>query len=590
MTGEPAVAPDYDGRNGVGDFARVWGRALNSADYVPLLPAERSKVATALTARLAAALSAEPFDADRLARVGQRVGADLVSCGYAMPEVLSRTVTLMHTRLPIDLGLDGIAAARVTALVEAVVAGFVAAVRDRTLDAQDAVRLAAMTAQSRAEQALRASEARFRKFATQDALTALPNATLFTERLSDRLVSAEAGSRLAVCCIGLDRFASVNDSLGHDVGDRLLRAAAERLQYLPDEPGHLVARLDSDQFAVLVEETTCAEDAIKIIDLALAALAEPFHLDGTELPMTASAGIVEANAAGTDPADLVRAAQIALHWAKADGRACARLFEPERSAQDVARYRLSAAMPGALRRGELVLHYQPLVALATGQLVGVEALVRWHHPERGLLEAGEFIGLAEDTGLIVALGTHLLTDACRQAAQWQQLVADPPYVSVNLAPGQLQHPGVVGWVAEILDRSGLAPHRLQLELTERAVIDVAGATARTLAALAGLGVKIALDDFGVGYSNLTCLRALPLHRIKLDRTFIKPPRRAQARHQEFLAATVSLVRTLGLNITAEGIENAAQARRMRNAGCDTGQGWYLGRPVPADEITRAIHP
>jgi diguanylate cyclase (GGDEF)-like protein len=575
---------------GVRELARVWERALNSADYVPLRPAERTTIATSLAEQLAAALSAEPFDTGRIARAGRRIGADLVAHGYTAPEVLGRTVTLMHTRLADDLGLAGDAAVRVTALVEAVTAGFVAAVRDRTLDAQDSVRLAAMSAQARAERALRVSEARFRQFATHDALTGLPNRTLFTQWLDDRLAASTAGSRLAICCIDLDGFAAVNGSLGHDVGDRLLRAAADRLHGLATNSGHLVARFDSDQFALLIEHTTGAEDAIKVADRALSALAEPFHLDGSELPVAASAGIVERSAVNGDPGDMIRAAQIALRWAKADGRACWRLFEPERSAADAARYRLSAAMPAALRRGEFTLYYQPLIDLASGKLVGVEALVRWRHPERGLLDAGEFIGLAEDTGLIVRLDAQSLTQACRQAACWQTLTPDPPYVSVNLAPRQLQRPGIVGWIAEVLDRTELAPQRLQLELTERAVIDVGGGLAKTLHALADLGVRIAIDDFGVGYANLTCLRTLPVHRLKLDRTLTTRPRRADARHDQFLAATARLGRTLGLTVTAEGIETADQARRMRAAGCDTGQGWYLGRPVPADQIARVIRP
>jgi diguanylate cyclase (GGDEF)-like protein len=439
---------------------------------------------------------------------------------------------------------------------------------------------------------LRAGEARFRHFASYDALTGLPNRTLFAERLGGRLAAATAGYRLAVCCLDLDRFAAVNDSLGHDVGDRLLAVVADRLRRLTTASGHLVARFDGDQFAILIEETSCAEDAIKVADRALAALREPFSFDGTELPISASAGIVERPAAGGDAADLVRAAQIALHWAKADGRGCWRVFEPDRSAEDAARYRLSAAMPAALRRGEFTLYYQPLVALADQRLVGAEALIRWRHPRRGLLTAGQFIGLAEDAGLIVPLGERLLEHACRQAAQWQDAVADPPYVSVNLGPRHLEHPGVVGFVAEILDRTGLAPHLLQLEVTERTVIDVAGEISQTLAALADLGVRIALDDFGVGYCNLASLRTLPIHGIKLDRTFTaRPPRAGDTlRDDEFLAATVRLGRTLGLAVTAEGIETAAHADRMRAAGCDTGQGWYLGRPAPADQITRAIHP
>ena len=563
---------------GVTAFARAWASALDAADYVPALPSTRSALVTALAERVAAALSAEPVDP----RTGHRIGADLVATGYASPEALGRTITVMYTR-------SGAPAARVSALAEAVVAGFVAAVHDRALDAQEAVRVAAMTAQARAEQALRAGEARFREFATHDALTGLPNRTLFTQRLNERLAAGGDGSRVGMCCLDLDRFAAVNDSLGHRVGDRLLVAAADRLRRLTANAGHLVARFDSDQFAILVEETTCAEDAAKVADRALSVLAEPFYLDGTELPLTASAGVVEREAHGADSAELIRTAQIALHWAKADGRARWRLFDPERGAREAARYRLSAAIPAGLRHGEFTLHYQPLVGLADGRLVGVEALARWQHGALGLLDAGAFIGLAEDTGLIVPLSTHLLNRACRQAALWQRLVPDPPYVSVNLAPRHLHDPGLVGCVAEVLDRSGLDPHRLHLEITERAAIDTTGPTTAALCALAELGVRIAIDDFGVGYSNLACLRALPVHGLKLDSTFNdRPSPERAARDDAFLAAAVALGHTLGLAVTAEGIETHAQARRMRAAGCDIGQGWYHGFPAPAAELTRRI--
>jgi diguanylate cyclase len=590
MTGAAPSGP------GARAFAATWRRALDGADYVPLLPAARAEAVLGWTARLAAALTGGPCaalpcsargcgDEGCTARTGRRIGAELVEFGYAAPDVLGCTVRLIQTDLVAALGLPrSVAQSRLAGLCDALTTGFAEAVRDRTLDAQDEIRMAAWIAQARAERALRAGEARFREFATHDPLTGLANRTLFCERLAPLL----ADSRLAVCCLDLDRFAAVNCTLGHDVGDRLLRAAAERLRAVTATAGHLVARLDSDQFAILVEGTTCAEDAIKVADLALTVLSAPFSIDGTELPMTASAGIVERRVTGGEPGELIRAAQIALHWAKADGRAGWRLFEQERSAQDAERYRLSAALPAALRQGELIPYYQPLVGLADGRVVGAEALVRWRHPERGLLTAGQFIGLAEDTGLIVPLGEHLLWRACRQAAHWQDLVADPPYVSVNLALRHLLHPGVVGAVAEVLDHTGLAPHLLQLELTEGMVIEGPGIS-QTLGALADLGVRIALDDFGVGYCNLANLRSLPVHRVKLDRTFSRRPVWMEARQDDaFLAATVGLGHTLGIGVTAEGIETPAQADRMRAAGCDTGQGWHFGYPQPPEQLTAAL--
>jgi predicted signal transduction protein with EAL and GGDEF domain len=423
-------------------------------------------------------------------------------------------------------------------------------------------------------------------------------------------------TRLGICCIDLDGFKAVNDALGRHIGDRLLVAVADRLCDLASATGPvidappsgamgcswldrcrdgrlLVARLDSDEFAILIEETTRAEDAIKVADRALAVLAEPFHIDDHELPVSASAGVMEGPLAGTDSMELLRAADIALHWAKVDGKSRWALYEEERSAHDTARYRLSAAMPAGLRRGEFTLLYQPLVNLANDHLVGVEALARWHHPEHGVLGADRFVGLAEDTGLIVALGARLLEQACRQAVAWQDICADPPYVSVNLAARQIRGTGLVGDVVDVLDRTGLSPRRLQLEITEQTVIDTGEQTIANLRALADLGVRVAIDDFGTGYSNLAVLRALPLHGIKLAGTLMRGSATDTAAASDpsddaFMATLVSLGHTLGFAVTAEGIETGAQAARLRAVGCDTGQGWYFGQAVPAEEITDRI--
>jgi EAL domain-containing protein (putative c-di-GMP-specific phosphodiesterase class I) len=302
---------------------------------------------------------------------------------------------------------------------------------------------------------------------------------------------------------------------------------------------------------------------------------------------------MEGPLAGTDSMELLRAADIALHWAKVDGKSRWALYEEERSAHDTARYRLSAAMPAGLRRGEFTLLYQPLVNLANDHLVGVEALARWHHPEHGVLGADRFVGLAEDTGLIVALGARLLEQACRQAVAWQDICADPPYVSVNLAARQIRGTGLVGDVVDVLDRTGLSPRRLQLEITEQTVIDTGEQTIANLRALADLGVRVAIDDFGTGYSNLAVLRALPLHGIKLAGTLMRGSATDTAAASDpsddaFMATLVSLGHTLGFAVTAEGIETGAQAARLRAVGCDTGQGWYFGQAVPAEEITDRI--
>jgi diguanylate cyclase (GGDEF)-like protein len=554
---------------------------------VPTTPPELDQLVRGLVARLAETLAAEPFDPS----TGYWVGSDLVAGGFAAPEALGRSITMLQAHLLPQLGrTDEATAARLTALIETLAAGFAAAVHDRALDAQEAVRIAALTARNNAEQALRRSEARFRHFATHDLLTRLPNRTLLIERLTELVDAAGPDARLGLCCVDLDGLTAVNDSLGLLVGDKLLIEAARRLRLLTGAAGYLVARMDSDQFAILLEGTTCGEDATKVADRVLATIAEPIHVDDSELPLTASAGVVEGPVAGTDPAELIRSAQIALNWAKADGRARWKLFNEGRSQADVARYRLSAAMPAALRRGEFTLAYQPLIELRTGRLVGVEALARWLHPERGLLGADQFIGLATDSGMIVPLGNHLLEQACRQAAAWRRISPAAPYVSVNLAARQLHQAGLVGFVAELLDRVGLPAARLQLEITEHAVIGTDRKVIATMSALARLGVRIAIDDFGTGYSNLACLRGrLPLHGLKLDGTFAQGPAPAiRPSDAEFLATVVSIGRTLGLTVTAEGIETAAHARRMRAAGCEIGQGWHLGRPMRAERITALI--
>ncbi|MFY1683345.1 putative bifunctional diguanylate cyclase/phosphodiesterase [Micromonospora sp. WMMD730] len=589
--------PDADGiddryRPGVEGFVTAWATALHRAHYVPITAGQRHRIVSALAARLVTAVLADPARPGD----GQRIGADLVAAGFGSPEALGGTIAVIGARLPAALGIaaDPTRATRLNDLLAELAAGFASAAHDRSLWEQDTVRLAALAARTQAEEALRVSEARFRRFATHDQLTGLPNLTRFTEELGRLCSAAVPVDRVGVCCLDVDDFAAVNDVLGHQVGDLLLREIAHRLAALTDPRVDLVARLDSDRFAILVRDTTCAEDAIKIADRALATLAAPFHVNDTEVPLTASAGVAEGSVAD-DGATLLRDSEIALHWAKADGKATLRRFDQDRSAADAARYRLSAAMPAALHRGEFTAAYQPIAALRSGRLAGVEALARWRHPQLGLLTAARFIDLAEHTGLVVALGRHLLEQACRQAGEWQR-IQPGLYVSVNVSVRQLRQNGLAGEVAQILDRTGLPPHLLQLEVTEQAVIDLTGVVAESLAALMTLGVRIVIDDFGIGYANLANLRSLPLHGLKLDASLTRPSaqpvRRPGARRpgtdDDFLGTVVSLGHRLGLVVTAEGIETAQQAHRLTATGCDNGQGWHFGRPVPPDEITASI--
>jgi diguanylate cyclase (GGDEF)-like protein len=397
--------------------------------------------------------------------------------------------------------------------------------------------------------------------------------------------------RLGVCFVDLDGFKVVNDTLGHHIGDKLLAAVARRLGQSVNN--QLVARMGGDEFVILVEDTTCTDDALKVADAALLGLTEPIHVDGHELTVSASVGIVERPVVGTSPSEIMQAADITLHWAKSSGKNRCALFDPERMEHELTQYALAAAMPAGLDRGEFFLDYQPLVSLSDNALIGVEALVRWRHPEFGVLPPNRFIGLAEETGLIVRLGIRALARACQQAQEWQDLSPHAPFVSVNLAVRQVHDPGLVDDVLAILDRTGLPAHRLQLEITESAVMSKADEPVHALRALADRGVRIAIDDFGTGYSNLAYLRDLPVCELKVAGQFVEGLRAPMlgpevVTDERILATLVSLAHMLGLTVTAEGVETADQADRLRAIGCDSAQGWHFGRPVPAEQIAAAI--
>ncbi|MER6269615.1 EAL domain-containing protein [Streptomyces sp900105755] len=454
--------------------------------------------------------------------------------------------------------------------------------------------------------ARRELQARLRHLQMHDPVTRLPNRTLFFERLSAALEAEsyeQSGTgRIGLCYLDLDGFKAVNDTLGHRVGDRLLAAVAERLTRVADEAGFaragapLVARLGGDEFALLVEDSTGTEQLADLAESALAALQAPFDLAGQRLSLSASIGVVERHAAGTTATGLMQAADTTLYWAKADGKSRWTLFDPERNAHLVTRQALSSTLRPAIERGEFVLEYQPLVGMGDGRLSGVEALVRWHHPEFGTLTPNRFIGLAEEDGSIVPLGRWALTTACRQARRWQlDHPGEPPiFVSVNVAVRQVWDSDLVADVAETLAETGLAPHLLQLELTESAVMGSAGRPLQALQALSDMGVRIAIDDFGTGYSNLAYLSRLPVSVLKLDGSFVRgfqyddPGDRPNPADEVVVEAMIQLAHRLGLTVTAECVETSAQASRLRHIGCDTGQGWLYSRPVTADRISELL--
>ncbi|MFC4470945.1 putative bifunctional diguanylate cyclase/phosphodiesterase [Streptomyces xiangluensis] len=454
--------------------------------------------------------------------------------------------------------------------------------------------------------ARRELQARLRHLQMHDPVTRLPNRTLFFERLSAALEAEayeESGTgRIGLCYLDLDGFKAVNDTLGHRIGDRLLAAVAERLTRCADEAGHaraakpLVARLGGDEFALLVEDSTGTEQLAELAKSVLTALQAPFDISGQRLSVSASIGVVERHAADTTATGLMQAADTTLYWAKADGKSRWTLFDPERNAHRMTRQALASTLRPAIEKGEFALEYQPLVDMDDGGVRGVEALVRWNHPQFGTLTPNRFIGLAEEDGSIVQLGRWVLAAACRQARRWQLDHPDVPpvFVSVNVAVRQVWDSDLVADVAAILTETGLAPHLLQLELTESAVMGSAGRPLQALQALSDMGVRIAIDDFGTGYSNLAYLSRLPVSVLKLDGSFVRGFQyeeagdRANPADEVIVEALIELAHRLGLTVTAECVETAGQASRLRRIGCDTGQGWLYSRPVAADRISALL--
>ncbi|OKK08660.1 histidine kinase [Streptomyces sp. CB03234] len=446
-------------------------------------------------------------------------------------------------------------------------------------------------------------QARLRHLQMHDPVTRLPNRTLFFERLTSALENSsydDGGTgRIGLCYLDLDGFKAVNDTLGHRVGDRLLAAVAARLTECADSDGytrgggHLVARLGGDEFAILVEDSTGTEQLADLARSVLTAVQRPFDLAGQRLSVSASIGVVERTAAGTTVNGLMQAADTTLYWAKADGKARWTLFDPERNAHRMTRQSLSSTLRPAVERGEFALEYQPLVGMSDGTVRGVEALVRWHHPQFGPLAPNRFIGIAEEDGSIVQLGRWVLRTACRQARQWQldHPSERPLFVSVNVAVRQVWDSDLVADVAEILAETGLAPHLLQLELTESAVMGSAGRPLQALQALSDMGVRIAIDDFGTGYSNLAYLSRLPVSVLKLDGSFVRgfqDEEHPNPADEVIVEALVQLAHRLGLTVTAECVETSGQAARLRRIGCDTGQGWLYSRAVTAERIAELI--
>ncbi|MGB8996672.1 MAG: EAL domain-containing protein [Pseudonocardiaceae bacterium] len=698
---------DYD------TFAQRWTEAIVGTSYVSMGRRVLARHLLDLTHQLVDGFLAVEFDPS----IGREIGVAMVAGHFTGTETLRETLALIAEWLP-DLlssapaGVDG--TGRVAQLVGSLAAGYASALRERSLDEQDAIYRAGLRARRQAEQALAASEAKFRAMFTEaaigigigdlegnitdanpalqrmfgytheefthlnvkamvhsedvasvwdtygelirgerdnfrveklfrradggeiwtdltvslvrdevgapayqvalledvserrclqaklvyqayhDPLTELANRQMVTERLEQIFAGSASERRVGLCFLDLDGFKVVNDSLGHNVGDQLLKTVASRLTRCCD-PAQLVARMGGDEFVIIVEDTAGEADMAALADKVLTALAEPVHVGRHQLTVRTSIGVVERPVADTNPADLMQAADITMYQAKTNGRARYAMFDQNRNDSAVARLTLSATMVAAVERGEFFLEYQPLIRLADGALRGVEALVRWRHPTFGVLAPERFIGLAEESGAIVQLGHWVLARACEQAKAWRASFGDlTPLVSVNLAPRQLHEPTLVADVGKILDDNGLDPSNLQLELTEQSVMGDEAGPLTVLTKLYDMGVRIALDDFGDGYWNLPDLRRLPLRELKLAGSFAGGLQSSRELvEQRIVRALVDLAHALDLTVTAEGVQTLAQCERFRAVGCDTGQGAWFGLPSSPEEISallRADHP
>ncbi|MEW2544325.1 EAL domain-containing protein [Streptomyces sp. NPDC047002] len=691
-------------------FATIWSRAVFPSSATSLTRPEFEKHLLPLARRLNEALRAPRFDT----APAQQVGAELVAAHCTDPEALARTLGVVESYLVLYCGAEEFAGdenrARCSRLQHALAGGFAQALRERTLAEQEAIARSALSARSDAEEALRATQARFlavfegaaigiaiadldgtvlevndtltkmfgglehhvrsrnvtewvhpedkpqvwrmhgelvrgerehfsiekpfyrgdgtvlwtnltvsllrdaegapqyqlalmedtterrllnlrlRYEATHDALTGLPNRTLFFERL-DKTLAAGDGTRFGLCYLDLDGFKAINDSLGHSAGDRLLVEVADRLQSCATAPGEMVARLGGDEFVALTTGPDTRTEAADLASRMLGVLTTPIRLDGREFTVRGSIGIVEGPTAEHTAAEVLRSADITMYRAKAAGGNRYEIADPESDERAITRHGLTTALPAALERGEFFIEYQPLVRLGDASVRGAEALVRWAHPQHGVIGPDRFIPLAERTGLIVPLGRWVLEQSARQAKVWLEALPPeerdtPLRVNVNLSPAQLHHPGLVADTVDILERVGLPPGALCLEVTESALIGADEDLLKPLRQLAEMGVHIALDDFGTGYSNLANLRRLPVGVLKLDRSFTQGMQQhpADPVDLKIVEGIVSLAHSLGLTVTVEGVETGAQADHLRRLGCDTAQGWYYARPGPPERL------
>ncbi|MDQ4121254.1 MAG: bifunctional diguanylate cyclase/phosphodiesterase [Acidobacteriota bacterium] len=448
---------------------------------------------------------------------------------------------------------------------------------------------ASVAEQKRISEALRTSKERFRHAALHDALTDLPNRSFFTEQLKYLLDNARIDPSKGFCVlfIDLDRFKNINDSLGHAVGDELLILVGKRIERIIRQ-GDIVSRLGGDEFAIVLVNITSPEDAVKFAERIYESISQPFQLHGFQVYTAPSIGIAMSNAEYEQPDDILRDSDIAMYHAKERGGGCA-MFNQELRNRAVSVMKIESELRHVVEREELRVFYQPIISLESGRLAGFEALMRWQHPERGLVSPAEFIPVAEDTGLIVPMTIWILREACTQLSRWrwQSPINRSLLVSVNLSGKHFTEPNLVEQVSQILQETGLEPYCLKLEITESAAMENAEATAKMLSNLRKLGVRLSIDDFGTGYSSLSYLHRFPIDTLKIDRSFVSRMGES-GENSEIVQTIVTLAKNLEMDVIAEGVETAHQVVLLRDFGCRYAQGFLFSKPQPAADIEKLM--
>jgi diguanylate cyclase (GGDEF)-like protein len=461
-------------------------------------------------------------------------------------------------------------------------------------EVRESARQAELAERARAELAekhvrsLEEAKEHFRHAAFHDALTQLPNRAMFTELLAAEIETSKyrRDRQFAVLFLDLDRFKTINDSLGHTYGDLLLVTLAERLEQCL-RPVDSLARFGGDEFAILLNNVEGSGEAVRVAERIQQAIARPFNLDGHSAFTSASIGIAMSSAGYKEPADILRDADTAMYRAKENGKARYEMFDQSMHARAVSRLRLEADLRLALDQRQFCVFYQPIVSIETGSLAGFEALIRWEHPERGLVSPEEFIPLAEETGLIVPMGAWVLEEACRQMHQWRGLNSRRLKLGVNLSSRQVAQPGLTDHVIQILEKTGFDPRCLNLEITESVIMENDAIAVEFFKKLRSLGIRLSTDDFGTGYSSLSCLHRFPVHYLKIDRSFVNQIQQ-EGEKVEIVRTIATLAHNLGMEVVAEGIETAAQLSQLRALNCEYGQGYYFSRPLDKERTEALI--